>query len=75
MKDITCRRRALALNRPQLARNALLHPATVGVMENGWATPCAVEPVLLDEAFKWGGDPQDSPEEVGKDESATYTSR
>jgi predicted transcriptional regulator len=67
MKQITRRRKELGLNKTQLAREALLHPSRVGVIENGWAVPYPVELTRLAEALEWEGEPGALLEEVDDD--------
>ena len=66
MRKMTHLREAADLTRAQLGYRAKVHPARVGAIESGRATPLAasVELCRLAKALKWTGDPAALLEEV-----------
>ncbi|OPZ43231.1 MAG: hypothetical protein BWY94_01925 [Actinobacteria bacterium ADurb.BinA094] len=67
MLELTRQRELRGWNKRQLGQEADLHPARVGVIENGRVRPYPVELARLAAALGWESDPEDLIREVGND--------
>lgn len=59
MKLLTRQREAFGWTRRELGARADLHPARVGVIENGRVVPYPIELARLARALGWSGNPED----------------